>query len=85
VVYDQSMSSQKAQLQDAQKVQLGDTHEAERMDYKVHLAIYLTAVVEYGPMLDEVLGLLGGSLVNEVNSNQMDRTIWMFGNYRIPV
>jgi hypothetical protein len=35
-------------------------------------------------MLDEVLALLGGSLVNVVNSSQMDRTIWMFGNYRIP-
>jgi hypothetical protein len=34
-----------AQLQDAQKVQLGDTHEAERMGYKVHLAIYLMEVV----------------------------------------
>ena len=72
-----------AQLQDAQKVQLGDTHEAERMDYKVHLAIYLTVVVWYGPMLDEVLDLLDAILGNGVNSSQMDRTIWMFGNYRI--
>jgi hypothetical protein len=35
-------------------------------------------------MLDGVLDLLGEILANGVNSSQMDRTIWMFGNYRIP-
>jgi hypothetical protein len=73
-----------AQLQDAQTVQLGDKHVVVRMGYTVHLAIYLTVVVWFDPMLDEVLGLLDVILENEGNSSQKDRTIWMFGNYRIP-
>lgn len=54
-----------------------------RMGYMVHLAIYLKAVVLYAPTLDEVLDLLGEILANEVNRSQKDRTVWMFGNYRI--
>ena len=58
-------------------------HVDVQMGYMVHLAIFLKAVVLYDPMLDEVLDPLGEILANEVNSSQKDRTIWMFGNYRI--
>jgi len=79
------MSSRMVQLQDAQKVRLGDTREAERMGYKVHLAIYLMEVVSCGPMLDEDLDLLDAILGNGANSSRKKvPTIWMFGNYRIP-